>query len=157
MFGYFYEHEKLCAAGASKHKAFTAYTGCSLRMVAEYFGVDTRNLKRNVERSPLYRAYVAAYAASDEGSTFGWQDQSAQVTDNTGCNQNISQQEFERELHVQPVHLSMSMSPSARCLHMRTHTLRARVHAPHFVRVVRCRRRARRRSACRRRACRHRA
>jgi hypothetical protein len=81
LFRYFYEHGKHYASGASQHEAFKAYNGYSLRMVAEYFGVNASNLKRNVERSPLYQAYVAASAVSDEGSKFRWHDQSAQVMD----------------------------------------------------------------------------
>ncbi len=92
------------------------------------------------EASPLYQAYVTSFAASDEGSTFSGQDQPVQVMDNSGGqgNQNISQQELEKEHPSQPVHHSMGMShqsPAARWLRTRTHTLRACVRAPLFVRA----------------------
>jgi hypothetical protein len=160
LFRYFYEHGKHCAAGFSKHEAFKAYNRYSLRMVAECFGVNTSNLKRNVGRSPLYQAYVAAFAVSDEGSKFRWHDQSAQVMDNRSVNQNITQQEFERELHFQPIHLSISMISSAsvaRGACARAHIRYARACAFPCSCVHLCRRRARRRSARHRRACRHRA
>jgi hypothetical protein len=107
---------------------FKAYNGYSLRKVAGYFGVDKSNLKKSIERSPDYRAYVAACksAAGNEGSAFGWQDRSVQVIDNGAgqVNENIYQQEMGLPSSLQNVHLSRSMSPatsSARWGCARTH------------------------------------
>jgi hypothetical protein len=128
LFRYFYEHEKHSAAGASdtgtvsqafRIGKFKAYNGYSLRKVAGYFGVDRSNLKRNIERSPDYRAYVAACksAPCEEGSAFGGQDRSVQVIDNSAgqVNENIYQQEMRLPSSLQPVHLSMGMSPATSC------------------------------------------